>query len=115
VKTHFEIKKTSNGKFMFNLKAPNDEVILTSQMYESKQSAEEGIRSVQENSEVDERFEHKSGHNGKPYFVLHAANQLVIGTSEMYSARDSMLKGIASVKRNAPIAETVDLTVPTHA
>jgi uncharacterized protein len=47
--------------------------------------------------------------------VLHAANQLVIGTSEMYSARDSMLKGIASVKRNAPIAETVDLTVPTHA
>jgi uncharacterized protein YegP (UPF0339 family) len=32
----FELKKTSKEKFMFNLKASNGEIILTSEMYESK-------------------------------------------------------------------------------
>ena len=30
---HFEIKKQTNGQFMFNLKAGNGEIILTSDIY----------------------------------------------------------------------------------
>src|SRR5215469_17229864 len=63
----FELKKSRNGKFMFNLKAGNNEIILTSQMYESKASAETGIASVQQNSPLDERYERKTGSDGKPY------------------------------------------------
>jgi uncharacterized protein YegP (UPF0339 family) len=45
---------------------------------------------------------------------LHAANQQVIGMSQMYSSRDAMQKGIASVKQNAQNAETVDLSAGTQ-
>ena len=52
------------------------------------------------------------GGDGAPYFVLHAGNNLVIGRSEMYSSREAMHKGMASVKTNAQAAEIVDLS--TH-
>ncbi|GAB6010025.1 YegP family protein [Dysgonomonas reticulitermitis] len=49
--------------------------------------------------------------NGKPYFNLKASNGQVIGTSEMYESVAARDNGIASVKKNAPDAEVVDLTV----
>src|SRR6516162_9882936 len=107
MKPTFEIRKEKNGKFMFNLKAANDVIILTSQSYETKEAAEVGIASVQQNAGINEHYEEKTGHDGRPYFVLHAANKLVIGSSQMYSSREAMHKGIASVKQNAPLAETV--------
>ena len=106
----FEIKASADEQFMFNLKAANDVVIFTSQSYESKEGAEAGIASVQQNAGLDDHYEEKTGHDGRPYFVLHAANKLVIGRSQMYSSREAMHKGIASVKQNAPIAATVDLS-----
>ena len=42
----YELKKSSNDKYYFVLKAGNAEVILTSEMYEARPSAENGIRSV---------------------------------------------------------------------
>lgn len=110
MKAAFEIKTSADGKYVFNLKSANDHVILTSQTYESKESAKEGIVSVRHNAPLDERYEEKSGADGRPYFVLVAANREVIGRSQMYSTREAMRKGIASVRRNAPAAEIVDLT-----
>jgi uncharacterized protein YegP (UPF0339 family) len=46
----FELKKTANGQFHFNLKAGNGEIIATSEMYESKASAQNGIDSVKRNA-----------------------------------------------------------------
>lgn len=106
----FELKRTTNGKFMFNLKAANQEIILTSRVYDSKRNAEDGIASVTQNAALDKRYERKIGADRQAYFVLRAANTLVIGRSEMYASREAMEKGIASVKRNAPIAETVDVS-----
>jgi uncharacterized protein len=108
MKATFEIKKTADGRFMFNLKAPNAQIIFTSQLYETKENAEHGIASVKQNSTVDEHYEEKVGTDGAPYFVLHAVNNLVIGRSEMYSSREAMHKGMASVKKNAASAEIVD-------
>lgn len=46
--SRFIIYKASNGyQYYWNLKAPNGEVIATSEMYMSKQAAENGVRSVQ--------------------------------------------------------------------
>jgi uncharacterized protein len=115
MKTAFEIKKAADGRFLFNLKGGNDQVILTSQAYETKESAEAGIASVKSNAGNDAQYEEKTGSDGLPYFVLHAANRLVIGRSQMYSSRDAMHKGIASVKHNAPIAQTVDLSAEVRA
>ena len=106
----FELKKGKSGKFSFNLKAVNGQVILTSQAYKTKAAAKNGIRSVITNSEKDARFEQKTSKKGEPYFVLLAANKQVIGKSQMYASRKSMLNGIRSVKNNVLRAKVQDLT-----
>jgi len=46
----FVLKKGSSGKYHFNLVASNGQVIATSETYERKQSALNGIDSVKENA-----------------------------------------------------------------
>lgn len=100
-------KSPANSKFYWNLKAGNNEKILTSQMYESKDGALKGIESCHANSSDDAKFERQAGPGG-PYFVLKAANGEVIGKSESYSSASAMETGIASVKSNGAKAPTED-------
>lgn len=46
---YYELKR-SGDQYMFNLKAGNHEVILTSERYTTKASAQDGIASVRQNS-----------------------------------------------------------------
>lgn len=46
----FERKKTRGGKFMFNLRARNGQVIGTSESYDAEKSRENGIASVAKNA-----------------------------------------------------------------
>ena len=48
--SRFEKNIAKNGKFYFNLKATNGQVIGSSQMYESETSCDNGIKSVQKNT-----------------------------------------------------------------
>lgn len=98
----YQISPTTDAKFMFNLKAENNQVILTSQVYEQKQSALAGIESVQKNGPDAANFEHKVSTAGEPYFVLKAQNGEVIGKSQMYSSAGAAEAGMASVQTNAP-------------
>ncbi len=106
---YFELK-SSGTQYMFNLKAGNHEVILTSERYTTKQGAQGGIASVQKNASDDARYQRKVASSGAPYFVLSAVNGETLGRSEMYSSAAAMEGGIASVKANAPAAPTKDLT-----
>ncbi len=47
-------------------------------------------------------------------FDLKSKNGQVIGTSEVYATKGACLKGIESVKVNAPIAKFEDQTDPNH-
>ena len=107
----FELKKGKSGKFSFNLKAANGQVILTSQAYKTKAAAQNGIKSVCTNCDKKTSFEQKVSKKGEPYFVMLAANKQVIGKSQMYASKKSMLNGIASVKKNAAKSTIKDLTV----
>lgn len=104
----FEIKAGKTGKFRFNLKASNGQVILTSEAYESRSAAVKGVTSVKKNAGNEKRFERKTAKDGSPYFVLKASNGEPIGKSEMYSSKSSMENGILSVGKNAPDAPVVD-------
>ncbi|MCW2861714.1 MAG: hypothetical protein JWP48_3422 [Actinoallomurus sp.] len=46
----FVVKKGNSGKFHFNLVASNGQVIATSERYETKTSALNGIESVRKNA-----------------------------------------------------------------
>lgn len=97
----FELKKAKGEQFVFNLKAPNGEIILSSELYTTKVGAKNGIESVRKNVSLSVRFERKTAKNGKSFFVLKAANHQVIGKSEMYNSKEAMENGIKSVMRNA--------------
>src|SRR5581483_8960088 len=105
MKATFQITRAADGKYIFNLKSANDQIILTSQTYDSKEAVEAGIASVRQNASFEDRYLEKGGTEGHPHFLLIAENQQVIGKSQMYSSRGAMRKGMASVKKNAPSAE----------
>lgn len=48
--SNFDRLEATNGKFYFNLKAANSQVIGKSQMYESAQGRDSGIESVKSNA-----------------------------------------------------------------
>lgn len=98
----------SGSQFHFVLKAGNNETILSSERYEAKNGAEDGIESVRTNSPHDARYVRKNATNGQPMFNLTAANGEIIGTSETYSSEAAREGGIASVKANGPGAPLDD-------
>ena len=104
----FEISKDKREEFRFNLKAGNGQTILASEGYKAKTSCLNGIESVKKNSQEDKRFDRLESKNGKHYFNLKATNGQIIGSSEMYNSVSAMENGIASVRKNAPIADTVE-------
>ncbi|PCJ96530.1 MAG: hypothetical protein COA50_07065 [Flavobacteriaceae bacterium] len=104
----FEIKSTSAGQTMFNLKAGNGQVILTSESYTTRAACDNGVESVRKNSQDDGRFDRKTAKDGSPYFNLKASNGQIIGKSEMYNSDAAMENGIESVKKNAPEAKVDD-------
>jgi uncharacterized protein YegP (UPF0339 family) len=48
--SNYERKVTSSGKFMFNLKAANSQIVGTSELYETVASRDNGIESVKSNA-----------------------------------------------------------------
>ena len=107
---HYEIKKAKNGRYHFELKASNGDVILTSEMYASKASAEHGISSVQTNAPEEAQYELKQSSSNQPYFVLKAKNFQVIGISELYSSESAARNGIKSATRNGTSTDIRDMT-----
>jgi len=105
----FELKK-SKGQFMWNLKATNGKVVLTSERYKTKKAAENGIASVKKNCSRDACYDRKTTPSGKYRFNLVASNGQVVGASQNYASASGRNNGIRSVKANARGAKKVDLT-----
>lgn len=104
----FKLTQGKSGKFHFTLHAKNQQVVLTSEAYNSRAAAVGGIASVKKNATDRSSFETRSAKNGKSYFVLMAKNGEVIGQSQMYAHRSSVYTGIRSVMANAPKAATAE-------
>lgn len=118
----FVVKETATGT-KFDLKAGNGEIIATSQVYASKKSCLNGIESVKKNSAIagiedqtsegyetvkNPKFEVYTDKSGEFRFRLKASNGEIIATGEGYKAKASCLKGIESIKKNAPDAEIAE-------
>lgn len=106
---HFELKRSS-GQFMFNLIAANGRVVLTSERYKTRKAAENGIRSVKQNSKRASCYDKKTTPKGKYRFNLCSTNGQVIGSSQSYASASGRNAGIASVKKNAGGAKIQDDT-----
>ncbi len=108
----FELKKSKNEQFFFNLLASNGQVLLSSEMYTAKASASNGIESVKKNGSDAARYDKLVAKNGSFYFNLKASNGQVIGVSEMYTTEAARDAGIQACISGAPEAAVTDRTTP---
>jgi uncharacterized protein YegP (UPF0339 family) len=132
----FEILCDADDRFRFHLKAANGQIIAVSQSYGTKEAAIKGIASIKKNAPIakiadfttvggalpelrheggivqDPVFEIQISTGDRFRFHLKAANGQIIAVSQSYLTRQSAEKGIASVKKNAPMAKVVDHSAP---
>jgi uncharacterized protein YegP (UPF0339 family) len=129
----FEVIYDADGKFRFHLKAANGQIIAVSQSYGTRESALKGIASIKKNALIaktadfttggtipesthragivqDAVFEIQFNAPDRFRFHLKAANGQIIAVSQSYLSKQSAEKGIAAVKKNAPMAKIIDQT-----
>lgn len=106
----FQVFVGKSGEYYFRLRAANGEPVLASEGYVSISGALNGVRSVKTNSPDDARYDRKEAKNGQFFFNLRAANQEIIGKSEMYKSKRGRDNGIKVIKKIAPTAPIEDLT-----
>jgi uncharacterized protein YegP (UPF0339 family) len=114
----YDLRVASNGQHYFVLKARNGATIGMSEMYETKQGAENGIDSVInavddyiafQNSRTGARFDVSEGTDGRFYFSLKAKNGESVLQSQGYSSEASALNGCLSVADNGVDPANYDL------
>ena len=116
----FEIKKSKDGRFVFNLFAANKVIVATSQIYSSPQSAITGINSVVANAEkaaIEDqtlksftpqsfpKWEIYIDKGGQFRFRLLATNGSCICHSQGYTQKSTCKKGIESIIRTVKSAK----------
>ena len=106
----FELHKNDKGQFHFSHKTAEGATLLSSEQYESKASAENGIASVKKNSVLPERFDKQTASDGRAYFTLKAANHQVVGASPMFGTADKRDAMLAMVHAEAEHAAVHDHT-----
>ena len=108
----------------FDLKAPNGQTVLTSEVYRTAAACRKGIASVQKSvltaaledltdasgrTFSNPKFELYRDKDGAYRFRLKARNGAIIAVSDAYAARAGAISGLESVKKNAPGAKVEQL------
>lgn len=106
----FELLRSHDDQYFFNLLDSSGEVLLTSELYKTKKSAEKGIASVQKHSEDEKRYDRRMNRGGQHYFVLRAPNNKIIGTSETYPTYARMEKAVQAVMKHGSNERLKDWT-----
>ncbi|PWV38114.1 hypothetical protein DDK21_27805 [Achromobacter xylosoxidans] len=96
---YYDLRR-SGDQYIFNLRTSNNEIILTSERYLTKVSAQRGIELVRQSSSNETNYHRKNTTNGFVFFTVVSANGQTIGRSELYSSASAQNLGIASVKIN---------------
>ena len=116
----FIVKTTETG-IKFDLLGADGAVLLSSEVYSGERACLNGVESVKKSclggieDQTVEGFEAKKHPKFEVYkdkagefrFRLKARNGEIVATGEAYKAKASCLKGIESIKKNAPEAPVV--------
>lgn len=118
----YEVYKDAAGKFRFQLRAENNEIVAMGEAYEQHASCLNGIKSLKKNcgAEIDDltiegerlvnpKYELFTDAGSKFRFRLKASNGEIIAQSEGYETKEGCMNGIRAFKNNCS-AEVEDQT-----
>jgi hypothetical protein len=100
----FETFKSDDGLYRFQLLAKNGQPLLVSEGYTTLSAAKKGIASAVTNGVVQARFTVQATDSGEAYFVLKAANGVVLALSETYTTAAGATQAIQTVIQTVPTA-----------
>lgn len=93
----FDVFQGEDGDYYFRFVAANGEILLRSEGYITRQSADKGIESVLANAPDARNIEQREAVDGTFYFVVKAANGETIAVSETYATKSNALRGARAV------------------
>ncbi len=93
--TYFELKAAARSQYVWNLKAGNHEVILTSEVFKDKDVALNCIAAVKKNASEEKRFLRRVAKDGQFFFELINELGKTLGRSERYKAEAGRDKDIS--------------------
>jgi uncharacterized protein YegP (UPF0339 family) len=108
----FETFQGHDGHYYFNLVAANGQNVLRSQGYTKLASAENGVASVLANGNDKRQFDVKQATNGDWFFSLRAANNEIIGTSELYASKSNAERGARTVRSLVRLSRDASQAAP---
>lgn len=103
-------QRGSNQRYLVQLIDENGLVLLTSQYREQQPMCKNEITWMRTAGTKDSMYDRVDDEDGAWYFVLHANDAHVLGTSPRFDSEEARERCIASVKAVAPSAEVVDTT-----
>jgi uncharacterized protein YegP (UPF0339 family) len=105
------LKKSQAAEpFTFSFVDDASKVVVKSENYAAKKSAQNGVESVKRNCQEDSRYELKDAKNGQLYFNLKAGNGQIVATSAMFDTDAERAAAISMLKSKAPDAPVDDQT-----
>lgn len=104
----FFIQKEGEEQYSWMLKEDNDDILLTSEPFTTRENCVAGIEDSKKH--IGERnFKDLLSVRNEPYFTQIGGNYQVLGTSPMYMTDAEKDAGIENVKRKAPSASIEDV------
>lgn len=108
------VKEKGEGEFVDFLYANNGELILTSEIYSSEESAKKGVETIRKNLQTGTISFYKDK-NGNYYFKVKSIKNRILCVGETYKTRELSEHAAESVKRfaDSPVQEEIekDITV----
>jgi uncharacterized protein YegP (UPF0339 family) len=109
---YFETFQGLDGHYYFSMTAGNGQNVLRSQGYTTLASAQNGIASVVANGNDKRQFDVAQATNGDWFFNLRAANNEIIGTSELYASKTNAERGARTVRALVRIVRSGSVAAP---
>ena len=109
---YFETFQGLDGHYYFSMTAANGQNVLRSQGYTKLASAQNGVASVLANGNDKRQFDVKQASNGDFYFNLRAANNEIIGTSELYASKSNAERGARTVRALVRVSRNASQAAP---
>lgn len=106
----FVLKQNEEGEIYFNFLNKEGEVVLISDSYPDKVSAEAAIKDVKLNSLMSEQLAAGRTKDGGQFFVIKGSDGDILVKSALYTSQMVMDNALHCVKDNVCVAEVMDLT-----
>jgi uncharacterized protein len=101
----YELKRSS-GKYLFNLKGEQHEVLLTSGLFPKREDALAAIDTVRKLGADLKSYEMRRGATGNPFFVLKARANEVLAKSELFESESAAFRAMQVMTKHC---SSVDL------